>query len=716
MRLRTASRVPTSPAVRSLIARPVTLRRPRTDGPLQRSSLSGISITILSYLLVAALFWMMQQQGVDPWQVASWLLGSLVIFAIAVRRFVPWLVAVPAPAAMPRCPDDREASPPPWMLMLAITLTLLSARARYVAGNGPVGLRVYMPWLGGIALFALAAWYPTLRRWRQSPAIRLPRHLPTVAVASWAILLVAAVVPRFLWLDRGPDFANEDEGRFILMAMAARDGSMVNPFASGWLGVPQLYPALEGMVASVLGTDIAAYRALGGILGVATVVATWRLGRWLIGTWPAYLGAVILATMPFHLRFSRTALNHVTDSLTLALSLLFLIRATRSGRRGDALISGIAVGIGWYGYWGARVFPVIVALLLGIAATDRTVGWRRAVTIAIWSSFGFLATTAPLLMTYRLHPAELHGRFHATSGVSRAALREAPWDTIRAFLERFRDALLMPIADNRYLFYLHEAPFLGWPVALLLLAGVGIWMARLAHHRSRRQVLWLIMPWGIIAAGIAATDVPQSQRAVALAPIWALAAGTGLVGLFHVITTRMRQPPRRSLALIAAVLVAMLGVADIRWYMDDDRQRATFGGDHRSLFAWDLGWRLDPGHTPNPPRVLFAGPPFVFIEDWGNLRFQAPEARVADIETPIDVPGDVPEIPADTVLAVVPERADEVCTIVAAAPELVVAEARARDGSLLYVAFYREGPVPWHPGETPAGTTFEIVPPPDCAQ
>lgn len=648
-----------------------------------------------------------------PWWFALWLVVGVSLFAVALRRFTPWIV----PAGrydFPARPVRDEAPAPAALVLLAIVLTLLGAHGRSVAGDGPVGWRVVAFWLGGIAIFAFAAWLPVLARWRSRAATRDPRQVPVARIAMWGALLAIGAVPRLLWLERGPDFVNEDEGRLILMAMAARDGSMQNPFASGWLGVPQLYPALEGLVARGVGTDVAAYRTLGAILGTATVLATWRLGRRLVGEWPAYAGAVILATMPFHLRFSRSALNHVTDALVLVLSLLFLSRATRSGRRGDALLAGVALGAGWYGYWGARVFPVIAAVLLALAAADRFPGWRRALSLGMWVAIGFLATTAPLLMTYWLHPAELRGRLDATSGTSRAALSESPWEATRAILERVRDALLMPVIDNSHLFYLHEAPFLGWPVALMLIAGLGVWLARLAERQMRRPVLWLIVPWAVIAGGIALTDSPQSQRAVALAPIWALAAGTGLVAILRLVAAWMPRRARMLVPFIALALLVILGVTAFRWYMDDDRQRTTFGGDHRTLIAGDLGWRLDPGRTPDPPRVLFAGVPFMFIEDWGNLRLQAPEADLADFGTPIDTTGDVPDVPAGTVLVVIPERSGETCTIAAARPDLVVAEGRARDGTLLYTAFYRGESAPWHPGETPAGSTFTVVPGADC--
>ena len=99
----------------------------------------------------------------------------------------------------------------------------------------------------------------------------------------------------------------------MLAAIAARTGTMVNPFATGWFGVPNLYPAVQGWLTNVVGTDVAGHRMLGAVIGTIGVIATWRFGTLVIGPWPAMVGAVIMATLPFHLFFSRSALNHITD-------------------------------------------------------------------------------------------------------------------------------------------------------------------------------------------------------------------------------------------------------------------------------------------------------------------------------------------------------------------------------------------------------------------
>jgi hypothetical protein len=245
----------------------------------------------------------------------------------------------------------------------------------------------------------------------------------------------------------------------------------------------------------------------------------------------------------------------------------------------------------------------------------------------------------------------------------------------------------------------------------MLLAGIAVWIARLASRDLWRPTLWLVIPWGILVLGVATTMPVQSQRMVALSPFWALAAGTGIVAIVRWLTAREARPhPILRPALVIAIIGA-LGLSQFAWYMDDARQRTTFGADHRTLIAWDLGWRLsdDDPESPGTTSILFAGPPYMFIGNWGNMRYQAPETNRADIEMEIIGPENAPALPAGTLLVLVPERSGERCAIARAYPDALSVESRARDGSLLYTAFYRGELANWTTGVSPAGTTFDPV-------
>lgn len=640
----------------------------------------------------------------------AFLTFSLVVFAWIIQRSGYDTFETDRPESLDSRTVTVERPAPLWLIAPAFLATALAADRTLNAARGPVGWNVGIPWLVGLGLFALAAWWSTFGEW--SRATLGGRHLADLrpsfrAWGPWAGMVAIAALPRFLWLDRFPTVIDADEGRYMLAAAEARTGAMVNPFSTGWFGVPNLYPAVQGWLTNVVGTDVAGHRMLGAMIGTIGVLATWRFGRLVVGPWPAMVGAVLLATLPFHLFFSRSALNHIADPTTLVLALLFLWRSVDTGRRGPAFVSGVMVGLGWYGYWGARIFPVIIVLLLAIAATDRQFGTRRAIRLGSWAAAGFLATTMPLLMSFVLNPAEFRSRVTIVSFFSLDGWRNEPGTLLPLFLGNLRQSLIFPLIGYNDLFFRHQAPFLGWPVAIALVVGVAVWINGLRRQRGLRIGAWLFVPWIVLALGIATTAPVQSQRFVAMMPFWLLAAGSGLVTVVRWLAALGLPAPNlaRRMLIVAALLV--ISVVQLRWLASEDRQVTTFG-DFRTTTAWDIGWRFAHGNTDEhqSPTVLFAGPPFMFADSWANLRVLAPDAVITDIAEPITTPRAVPPLPPGTMLILVAERSGERCPVTHAFPKATVAEIRAHDGALLYVAIFHEPLAGWSTATTPGETTF----------
>ena len=635
--------------------------------------------------------------------------GVLVVWVAALAITVA-LSGLPVADLMPRgvfrC-NREEAGTPLWLVAPAALATVMAASRRLDAGSGPVGWEVGAPWLIGIALFGLAAWWPALRRarppsWLDSPIRAL---VPGIALGALALLT------RILWPGRYPSVIDGDEGQFLQMAGEARSGAMVNPFATGWVEIPNLYPAVTGYLTWLTGTSIAGYRAHSALVGTLAVVATWRFARRVIGEPAAIAGAALLAALPFHLYFSRLALSNVTDPAALVLSLLFLWRAVHEGRRGDAWLAGVMVGLGWYGYWGARVFPAIILLLLAIAATDRAVGIRRAIVLGTWATVGFLATTAPLLMSFVVFPPALRGRFEVTSLARSASWREDPGGTFRLLLDNVWESALLPFVDNTQIFYRHPAPFLGWPIAILIAAGLGAWLAALIQTRAWRTAAWLLVPWAVVTVGVATTYPVQPQRLMAVSPWWALAAGSGLVLMVRWVTDGPIRVPRAGLVrpLLVVGLVTVLAIGNLRWYMSDERLLETYG-DTKTFTAWDIGWRRGEAGAP----VLLAGPPYMHVDWWANMTFLAPGTVLTSIDDPIEGPSSAPPLPPGTILVLVPERSGEQCAILRAYPGATMAEVRTGNGTLLYLAFSRGDTPGWVTATSPAGTTWTEIAPPAC--
>jgi 4-amino-4-deoxy-L-arabinose transferase-like glycosyltransferase len=532
--------------------------------------------------------------------------------------------------------------------------------------------------------------------------------------APWLGIIAIAAIPRFAVLNRSPTVVGGDEGQFMLIARASQEGSTVNPFGTGFYSTPNLYLVAQGWLAELAGPDLAGHRVLSAVVGVIGVVAAWRLGRYLVGPRAAAIGAIILATMPFHLFWSRVALNNVADPTTIALAILFLFRSLNAHQRGNAIVCGMVLGFGFYGYYGGRAMPVVVLTLLGIIAMDRRIGFGNAIRIGAWIVTGFLAAAMPLIMYYRNNPAPFAGHLSDVSSISLDRLRQDPGTVIPLYMENILDALMLPWIGNDYFFFRHDAPFLGWPFAILLALGASAWISRSFRSRDFSGIACLLVPWIMLAAGVAMTTPVGGHRVLVLTPLWALAAGNGLFAVARWLSLAWRPAagPVFRTVIIAALLV--MSVNDLRWSATEERQHTY--SENRTTLAWDMGWRLSQSDAGGGemPTVLFAGPPMMFSDGWGNLRFLAPDLEIADVEAPFTEASEGPALPDDAVLILIGERGSERCAAERLYADATVAEVHARDGALLYLMFFHEPLSGWSSATTPAETTFTVVTESEC--
>jgi hypothetical protein len=104
---------------------------------------------------------------------------------------------------------------------------------------------------------------------------------------------------------------------------------------------PPLYYLLAWAWAGLFGTGEVALRSLSALLGTALVPVAYLVARELAGRRAALLTCALVAVSPLLVWYSQEARSYALLALLGALSLLFFLRATRSGRRAD--LAGWAV-------------------------------------------------------------------------------------------------------------------------------------------------------------------------------------------------------------------------------------------------------------------------------------------------------------------------------------------------------------------------------------
>ena len=121
------------------------------------------------------------------------------------------------------------------------------------------------------------------------------------------------------------------------------------------------------MAVELFGRTLTGLRLTNAVLGALNVLAVYGLARALFDRRIALIAALILATFPPHLHFSRVSMPQMSDALFGTAALLFAARGWRWNRRLDWALAGVALGLTQYFYEGGRLlFPPLLLAWSGI--------------------------------------------------------------------------------------------------------------------------------------------------------------------------------------------------------------------------------------------------------------------------------------------------------------------------------------------------------------
>lgn len=616
--------------------------------------------------------------------------------------------------------DSRPMVPLKIVLPLVILTLIVFFRAAYRADTASATDIVV---LLGIALLltSIAAFWGSHPRqlgdWFLDALVGL--WSPTTLL--WAIVLLAAAIPRLIMLDRFPTIIENDEGVFMMEMRRAMTGDLPNPFAVNSLRMPDTIVMVQGLLARWFGESIALYRSVYALFGIASVILVWVLGRRLFGTAVGFASALILAFMPLHLWASRNALNNIVDAAVAAGMLLFLDRAVTQRSRRDAIFCGVFAGIGWHAYHGGRVF--IAFALAGIvgsvvhAATRMSL--REMIRLGWWTAVGFAAMAAPVLGYFWTHQDELFARQREVNDLMANYSIDQRIDFVGY-------ALAYPFADQTHGyagqiwtgFFKFGPPFLGWIVAPLVMLGVLDWIiacVRGVRDAQASRVSPLLLTWLVLAVSVSQTQGIEAQRQLGIAVLWALAAGTGLVVAAQLLATLIPRGAMLARVAIAGVLLVNSGWMASAHFTEDQQFRNY--SEVKSLAGWDAGWRIS--QLEETPTVVLGARPGFTIESLRSWRYLVPDQTEHLVDLPDWGSAEymVPVLGENEVAVILFTRPiEELCAIQAANPDARVGQAVARDGELLYTVFSTASDLVLPEGSSPGESVLTPVASLSCEQ
>jgi len=417
-------------------------------------------------------------------------------------------------------------------------------------------------------------------------------------------------------------------------ALAAVGQGLANPFATRWFAFPSMSFVVRGLSMRLFGDTIAGLRMLSALIGTASVLTTFLLTRELWGRRVAWLAAIGLTFGHYHMHFSRLAVNNIADSLFSTLALYLLVRGLRSRRAIHFALAGAVLGMGWYGYFGARLIGVIAAVYLA---------WRVVVEYRFVARYGrllmallgaALVVVVPLMFHYARYPADFSAGLNRVSIVGSGWLAREREITGRSAASLLLQQFWKSVSAFHYTldptFWYHASiPLLDLVSGILLVLGL-VWAV--AHRRWPANGLLLLWFWlAVILGWVLTENPPSSQRLVIVASALAILVGLGLDWLVGLVRDLV-DDERRLLMWngVAAVILAAMALLNLHYYFAVYTPTRVYGNPTAEI-ATELGRML--AQQDDDYVVYFYAPPVMYW-DIGNLRFMARGIEGMDVLPP----------------------------------------------------------------------------------
>lgn len=648
-------------------------------------------------LIVAGQRVMARSTDLSVGSVVAWLAGLLIVILLAWRALpradasaasdVPPVDEAPPPAPHRR---DRTLAPRLGGIAAAVLAAGYVAVASWTRPSEQSHVDIVLVWVAAMLLLAASGAPPWMRSgWRQALA-RAAMHRTEIELI--AVVTTVGLTLRILDLDHYPEVFLGDEGEFAMAPRQVFSGALRDPFTTGWSALPTMWFFLEAGMMRLFGDDVAGSRSLMAAVGAATVPLTYIAVRQHLGQATALIAATLTAAFHFCLFLSRVNLHNGTTALFTVLTLALLHRLTRTWGAGAGIATGLTLGLAQFGYFSDRLLVPIAGLyVIVIVAVDRPwrrygrAAWlRRAGGAIAAAGAGFVVGFLPLAVHYVQRPDTFGARTRLVSILQNGWLDERRAQTgegtIEVIWHQLVQVALLPFDPRPGGFYIAEAPFVGWALAVpaavgLAVATAGFWQRR---HLGFALAYWLTM------ASVAFTPPPfQTNRAVMALALLPVFAAIGLVAVGRILSALVRVP--RTLVRIGLAAAVVVGVlANVTYYYDDSEPVPRWSDENMmvaSLFAYELAG-LGPGYT-----VYYGAAPRMYYRGHLSLDFIAPDEIGIDILQPWTPLVPRPSVADPTVFFLIPERRGELGIVQTWFPVGTLIDRYADDGRLLYTSY-----------------------------
>lgn len=394
-----------------------------------------------------------------------------------------------------------------------------------------------------------------LRRWK-SVAVSVGRREYVILAG----LFLLALILRLYRIETTPPGLNGDEVYNLIDALAIGVDNLP-VFMPGNLGREAFYFYLLALSLRLFGVTVFALRLPSILLGSGAVVLCYLVGRDAFNRRVGFVGAALIAVSLWPVMLSRVGLRAISLTFMTTLTIYWLYRGMRDGRRRHWLLGGAALGLTMYTYIPSRLFPLAIAGWFlwefwqrreQLKATSRSLLLSLLLAALIFAPFGVYMASHPQVVNQRL--------VSMTNALDRARAGE-----LQALLASVGGVLKMFSieGDEEWRYHLAHRPVFDPVTSVFFYLGLALSVrgAFRSKSRDRRQpefALLLLWMGAMLAPNAVLNENPSFIRAAgAIVPIFLL-TGVGVDGAIKWVQARTQAARWLGPLLIGLGLVVSL--------------------------------------------------------------------------------------------------------------------------------------------------------------
>jgi hypothetical protein len=438
-----------------------------------------------------------------------------------------------------------------------------------------------------------------------------------------------------VWLERAPANVGGDEAMQAVLAREFAEGENDNIFGvSLWYDTPNFYYFVSSIPFIWVSVSVFWWRFQAVIIGTMTVYLLYLVVRRWFGSRVGLIAGVLLAVNHVHIHFSRIGAHQLTDGFFAVLIPWLFIRTLDSQRPSDAFIVGIVMALSQHFYFGMRLLPLIllvVLVYLAIASGPSLWKWLKrfgpATLLGIWiGSYPFAPFYLGSLGSYLTRASQVLV-FDAKALLEKGVLVPSSNATFD-LAERLRiliTGLVVPQLRGWY------DPPSGWMSLVgfaLLVVGLLVIIKRMRSRIPYGLVsVMAFMP--LLAVGLL-TENPLTSQRLLMAVVWLAAIqALGLVWIWRFLEERK---PRNSQSMgqyaAGTLLVFMVVINLLRYFVFYTPERSYgFANTLRATETSKAIKEIDSGS-----HVALLGGGRISIRGFATFRFLNRDVAISDHE------------------------------------------------------------------------------------